>query len=223
MTAHGPQFPTHVNPHTGATHVAYCPGRDFINLYPLMLHQLARHFDNGRYDEEIQRLSFIVGCSFDEAGALVAEVMRVQTEFIRISCENPEEKFMDVLSRAGWYTTSVPARAVLLAAMGELVQGQIFAGIRDVALAGESPPTHWQLVLTQYWDVSRRVLPARDERSSAAQLIAEGVRRLLVLDPRACYAAITQAVRQDTGGKLSLWELFTAVWRGCRDRIEKID
>lgn len=218
MTAHGPQFPTHNDPVTGALHIAYCPGRDFINLYPLMLHQVAQHFERGRYDEEIQKLANASNCSFDEAKELVVDVMAAQTEFVRISCENPEETFLDVMSRVGWYKINVHARQLLLAAMGELVQGQVFAGIRDVARAGESPPRHWQLVLTQYWDTSRYLLAPATEQTLAVKMIVDGVRRLLALQPRSCYAALTEALQQDSGKKLSLFRLLKAVCWGWFNR-----
>lgn len=224
MTAHGPQFPTHVNPATGALTMGYCPGRDFINLYPLMLHQVAQHFERGRWDQELHELAGRVGCSFEEAVQAATDVMRAHTEFVRLSCENPDEKFYDVLRRAGWYETRVEARQLLLMAMGELVQGQIFAGIRDVSLAGEMPPKHWQTALTRYWDLSHELLRVPGERELDRILVGDSLVRLLLAEPAECYSALTRAVsrlRRNTEGRaaayrgeLSLWGLLRAVWRG---------
>lgn len=153
MTSHGPQIPTHNDPQSGELRMTYCPGRDFINIYPLMLHQLAVNFDAGRWDSRVEQLAAKLGCNFDEAYAQLKRVMESQVQFVNLSCEDPEEGLSRVLTRAGWFALPAEARDAYLAAIGEMVQGQIFAGIRDVSLAGESPPRHWQRVLVKYWDL----------------------------------------------------------------------
>jgi len=154
MTAHGPQIATYQDPATGSVNMTYCPGRDFINIYPLMLHQVAQHFDNGRWNETIRQFAESEILEFEDAYNLVADAVAAQAQFVTISCENPQQTYADVLEACGWNAVHPKARQIYLMAMGELVQGQVFAGVRDVAYAGERPPKHWQLCLQHYWNIS---------------------------------------------------------------------
>lgn len=153
MSAHGPQIPT--NDVGGVLKMTYCPGRDFINIYPAMFYNLAAQFDKGYWDEMIVEAN--LSDDMVDAKNQVSDVMPVINQFIAYSCENETEKFDDVLRKVGWFALPYGARQVFLAMLGHLMLGQLFAGIRDVSYAGEVPPAHWKLCLEKFWNLSADV------------------------------------------------------------------
>ncbi len=150
MSEHGPQIPT--NDVSGVIKMTYCPGRDFINIYPAMFYNLAAQFDNGYWDEMIVAAN--LADDIVDAKNQVSDVMPVINQFIARSCENETEKFDDVLRKVGWFELPYDARQVFMSMLGYLMLGQLFAGIRDVSYAGEVPPAHWKLCLEKFWNLS---------------------------------------------------------------------
>jgi hypothetical protein len=150
MSEHGPQIPT--NDLDGVVKMTYCPGRDFINIYPTMLYNLARQFDLGYWDELIKSAN--LNDDFIEAKNQISDILAVVNKFIELSCADENEKFNDVLRKAGWFDIPEAARQVFMAMLGHLMLGQLFAGIRDVSYAGEVPPRHWRLCLEKFWNLA---------------------------------------------------------------------
>ncbi len=151
MSDHGAQVPTHYSD-TGVLKMTYCPGRDFINIYPTMFYNLAVQFDRGYWDAMIA--SAEIDPDIVEAKNKVSDVMEVINKFIEQSCADDTEKFEALLTRVGWNDIDIRVRNTFLAMLGHLMLGQLFAGIRDVSYAGEVPPTHWKLCLERFWRIA---------------------------------------------------------------------
>lgn len=150
MSEHGPQVPTQTT--GGVVKMTYCPGRDFINIYPAMFYNLAVQFDNGYWDKLI--IAAGIDADIVEAKNKVSDVMLVVNKFIEQSCADETEGFTAVLTRAGWDTIDPKVQQLFTAMLGHLMLGQLFVGIRDVSASGEVPPAHWLFCLEKFWRIA---------------------------------------------------------------------
>lgn len=157
MSSHGPQIPAMARNLDGSMmRMPYCPGRDFINIYPAMLRCIVQHFNQNRWPELVGMVAELNKQTIDGAEAELVKANDCFFRFIGICCENSEEKYDDVMRRAGWEELSPAARFGYLALLGCVVAGQLFAGLRDVSLEGESPPPIARPLLRWYYDEARR-------------------------------------------------------------------
>ena len=154
MSAHGIQIPAQNGPN--GPQMPYAPGRDFINVYPQMLQSVVRFFNQNRWPELTKLVAQLEGSTEEAAQDLICEANNVFFQFISTCCQDSSERYDDVMRRVGWTQLPHSVRFAYLALLGSVTSGQLFAGLRDVSLDGESPPTHVKPLLDFYWQEARR-------------------------------------------------------------------
>jgi len=130
----------------------YAPSRDFAHNYPRMIEQVVRCF-NQDYWPELYKLyvecytsskhrgdGYEIGAgASEEAFAILEKTKDVYCKFINESYKRPGECCDDVLQRVGWLDLPVAAQVTWLAMLGQVMTGQLFAGVRDLYMGGETP------------------------------------------------------------------------------------
>ena len=155
MSSHGIQIPAQMDPN-GNMKMPYCPGRDFVNCYPGMLRSIVKYFNSDKWPELLNHVAKLQGCTREEAGDLVCDANDAFFAFLSGCCQDPNETYDDVMEKAGWTKLPQPARFGYLALLGCVTSGQLFAGLRDVSMAGEVPPQHIKPLMDFYYDEARR-------------------------------------------------------------------
>lgn len=154
MSAHGVQIPAQQGP--GGPQMPYCPGRDFINVYPQMLQSVVRYFTQNRWPELVKMIAQLEGGTEEAANDLLCDANDAFFRLLATCCQDSSETYADVAKRVGWEALPPGARFGYLALLGCVTSGQLFAGLRDVSMEGEYPIKHIEPLLEYYWDEARR-------------------------------------------------------------------
>ena len=123
----------------------YAPARDFAHNYPAMIQSIIRAFNTdywpalfGWLAEEYMRLNPDDTAEDCQNGAFddLEAAKDVYCKFLSSCCEDPEESVEDVLTRAGWNQVPLPVQMAWFSMMGQVMTGQLFAGVRDLTPLG---------------------------------------------------------------------------------------
>lgn len=154
---------------TGPNQLMYSPERDFAYNYPRMVSCVIRAFNSELWPELLSTLA----TPEYSAEALWDDVCRAKDrycQFLETCCQDPTEKVGDVLKRSGFTDLPQPAQIAWCAMLGQVMTGQMFQGIRDVTVQGE---THEMIIkLMQQGRVAAEVLNGAPSDASAD--ISEG-------------------------------------------------
>lgn len=145
----GLQVPRGVD-HNGVIRMPYCPGRDIVYVYPEMIRSVVKCFNRGMWPKLVELVAQLKGSSVEEANDELCQANDAFSKFVAICCENPDEKYPDVMKRAGWEELSHPARFGYMSMLGAVVAGQLFSGLRDTSMAGDSPPPEARSLI-EFW------------------------------------------------------------------------
>ena len=115
-------------------HRYYAPSRDIAHNFLPVVMAVGELLEQ----ERVPSVEWMVA----EGHATEEEVGRAAQafiHFIRSSLDNPEESYEDCLERSGFLDVPEPARQIYLAALGTVMSGWFFRGVREATLGGSGP------------------------------------------------------------------------------------
>ena len=133
---HGPSF------NTKKGEVFYSPGRDFAYVYPEMLRSTLLAFNQGYwpklFDAYARDMASKYGFDVERAFEELDKAKSAYYSFVDHCCDSENDSVADVLAKVGWPDSLYHESMVTwLAMLGQVVTGQIYAGVREITTQGE--------------------------------------------------------------------------------------
>jgi hypothetical protein len=125
----------------------YAPARDFAYNYPQMLKCIVDAFNKDYWPDLLEDMGDDEKFDYLAGGDNPKDYVWEQTQkaeeayckFVSICTDDSEENVHDVLERSGFAEVDIRGQITFLAMMGQVMTGQLFAGLRDVTPADASP------------------------------------------------------------------------------------
>jgi hypothetical protein len=181
MGIHGPE----ITPKAGGAR--YCPGRDFVHMYPAMIKCMTRCFNKELWPDitaaAVDGLRGVTEVDVPEATLgtaawqAICEANDVYWEFLQACTDNADESVADVLERVGWLAVPRAGRQAYLAMMGQMMTGQLFAGLRDIVPDVEKPDLYVE-ALRIYREQARRYMNGTNNQDDAKTFLKEALGEL---------------------------------------------
>jgi hypothetical protein len=158
----------------------YAPSRDFAHNYPKMVQMVINCFNQDYWPElfavytrwALAENLWCDGRAFSE----LEKAKDIYCRFLNECCKDPDECCDDVLERVGWAEVPPAVQATWLAMLGQVVTGQLFAGIRDLHMRPDGTDPAEIAVLLEAGQDARRAMN-RINKGAETQLDAEAVFR----------------------------------------------
>ncbi len=138
----------------GSNDPMYNPGRDLAYTYPKAVEEVAKRFNDHRW-QALEDLVAKDGVTFDQ----LCDALDCYICFLNAAHSSPSESMGDVLKRVGWLDQPEAAKIAIGAMLGTVVTGQLFYAIRDTS-SPDGPRADIQELL-QYQGAAKRYLYAR--------------------------------------------------------------
>lgn len=154
----------------------YAPSRDFAHNYPHMIDTIVKCFNEDYWPELFALYTEMYGQTSAAAFDELEKAKDIYCKFINESYKDPNECCDDVLRRVGWLDVPVETQTTWLAMLGQIMTGQLFAGVRDLYMATEIPLPADIEVFMEHGHDARRAMNKIDKTTEVKSDIAAAFR-----------------------------------------------